>query len=181
MHGALVERYRAALVPQARLSVESMLAGYASGMMQLDEVFMALDRALTVENDYEQQQIHYLHVLADLQVATAGVFDPAPHLQVSAPPLAEVPSAAARGGLALAPPVEDGLALPPVPVDDDPLAPGAGADATAGPAAPFVEELGLPPADAAAAADASGEQDASGVQDASGFYQPFVPGGKGDE
>ena len=39
------------------------------------------------ENEYEQQRIHYVHVLDDLQVATAGVFDPAPYMTVPAEPL----------------------------------------------------------------------------------------------
>src|SRR4029079_19175536 len=85
MHSDIVERYRTVVVPQARLAVESMLEAYASGTpvagpamqggtmpMQLDDVIMSLQTALDAENEYEQQQIHYVHVLADLQVATAG-------------------------------------------------------------------------------------------------------------
>jgi hypothetical protein len=169
MHGELVRRYGTALVPQARLSVESMLAAYASGMMPLDDVFMALDRALATENEYEQQQIHYVHVLADLQVATAGVFDPAPHMAAAALPAPSGGSIGdAVGGLAVAPPAEEGLQLPQVPFDPaETSGPSADDDATA---PPFVDNLALP---LPAAGEPVGQDEPPETSD---FYAPFIPG-----
>jgi hypothetical protein len=164
MHSDLVERYRAVVVPQARLTVESMLEAYASGAsmqgslpMQLDDVVMSLQTALDAENEYEQQQIHYVHVLADLQVATAGIFDPGPYMCV--------PSDNVMGGQGVGESV-GGLAVP------DPLFEGENAelqpppDAEDVPTPPFVQQLDLP---------SESTPPAGPTDDDASFYEPFVP------
>jgi outer membrane protein TolC len=166
MHGDLVARYRTAVVPQARLTVESMLEAYASGMMQLDEVVMALQAALDAENEYEQQRIHYVHVLADLQVLTAGVFDPAPHLAFGL-------DAASPGGQALGESV-GGLVIPVLPEQSSAAVPGAAAAP-----APFVQELALPDPAPAEPDPPATDPVPPGAPPAADhdFYRPFVPQG----
>jgi cobalt-zinc-cadmium efflux system outer membrane protein len=153
MHGDNVEHYRTIIVPQARLTAESMLQGYAAGTIDLDEVVMALQTALDAENDYEQQRIHYVHVLSDLQVLTAGVFDPAPHMAHGAePPPAGQPIGDSVGGLVIPNPPD----APAGAADSRPSAGGAGPDA------PFIDSLALPDIAPPAAAGTPGKDQAGG-------------------
>jgi outer membrane protein, heavy metal efflux system len=76
----LAQRYRSALVPQARLALDSMIAGYAANQTELDELLLAQADLLNYEWGLEELSIDYLASLTQLQVLTAGAFDPAPYL-----------------------------------------------------------------------------------------------------
>ncbi len=141
----LSARFRTALVPQARLALDSLIAGYAANQTGLDELLMAQDTLLDYELELQQLSIDYLATLTQLQIATAGAFDPAPYLNNAAAGVASAIPAVLPSGveaqvtseeqaqldsLFLAPPGQAGTAVPPPP-------PVAGE---------LVESLGLPPA-----------------------------------
>jgi cobalt-zinc-cadmium efflux system outer membrane protein len=104
--------YRDGLVPQARLALDSTIAGYAANQVDLADLLMAQQTLLSYELELEQLYIEYLAALSKLQVLTAGVFDPQPYLAPD-PGLAE-DSAAFTIQL-------DELAEPAVPVAPDAL------------------------------------------------------------
>jgi len=150
--------YRDALVPQARLALDSSIATFAANKLDLSDLVKAQQQLLTLELELEQQYIDYLAVLSELQVITAGAFDPAPYLASIAAPGPED--------------VQSTLLLEPIPAEfqDDDIEPGS-----------FIEGLDLPSGESAAEEvpsepDASGEG-ASGTSDPGdgGFYQPFEP------
>ncbi len=72
--------YRDGLVPQARLTLDSTIAGYAANQVDLADLLMAQQTLLSYELELEQLYIEYLAALSQLQVLTAGVFDPQPYL-----------------------------------------------------------------------------------------------------
>ena len=74
--------YRDGLVPQARLTLDSMIAGYAANQIDLAELLTAQQNLLAYETELEQLYIDYIAVLHELQIASAGAFDPAPYLAV---------------------------------------------------------------------------------------------------
>jgi outer membrane protein, heavy metal efflux system len=105
MHGELVDLLRLGTVPQARFALDSNIAGYAAGMMDFNMLIMAQQSLLDEEQALEQNYIHILHTLTDLQVLTLGAFDPLPYMvaplqpvrAADAPvvtPSAELPAAA---------------------------------------------------------------------------------------
>lgn len=167
MHSRLAEMYRSALVPQARLALESAISGYSADMMDLSDLLMAQQNLLTQQTELERNYVHILHVLADLQVLTAGAFDPAPYLVATTS--LEDESAAVK-----VPPAE---AAPPQPRADGGTAPDGS----------FVEGLELPDEDGAAESDKSQAEPVDGPpappagtptappDDESGFYQPYKP------
>ncbi len=77
MHGKLADLLRLGSVPQARLALESNIAGFAANMMDFNELIMAQQSLLEQELDLEQNYIHILHTMTDLHVLTLGAFDPA--------------------------------------------------------------------------------------------------------
>jgi outer membrane protein, heavy metal efflux system len=79
----LIELNRTGLIPQARLALDSNIAGYAANMMDLSDLFMSQQTLLDAELELEQNYIAYLSGLAKLQVLTGGAFDPSPYLVVS--------------------------------------------------------------------------------------------------
>ena len=79
----LIELSRTGLVPQARLALDSNIAGYSANMMDLTDLLMAQQALLDAELELERGYIAYLRALAALQVATAGAFDPTPYLSPS--------------------------------------------------------------------------------------------------
>lgn len=79
MHGQLVDLLRSAAVPQARLALESNIAGFGANMMDFSDLIMAQQTLLDQEQELEQNYIHILHTLTDLHVLTLGAFDPAPY------------------------------------------------------------------------------------------------------
>lgn len=79
----LIELSRTGLVPQARLALDSNIAGYSANKMDLTDLLMAQQALLDAELELERGYIAYLRALAALQVATAGAFDPTPYLSPS--------------------------------------------------------------------------------------------------
>jgi len=156
----MIELYRKGIVPQARMVLDSGLAAYAANMLDLSELIRSQQKLLDSQLELEQDYIKYLGMLAELQVSTAGAFDPRSYLAPSLGPqssavqqeLPEVP----------APPrVEQPLDAP----TDDQQSVG-----------PFVEQLGLPqesgtamdsfrlpPADGAGALDVPANDSAPGL------------------
>lgn len=166
----LIELNRTGLLPQARLALDSNIAGYAANMMDLSDLFMSQQTLLDAELELEQNYNAYLQGLAKLQVLTGGAFDPSPYLVVS-----------------LA--TKDELAAIKVPAaDEEPAAPAP---------TPFVDALDLPagePAGAPAAGDAAARSDETDKphvepqgeaesaapapppqQPGDSFHQPFQP------
>jgi outer membrane protein, heavy metal efflux system len=135
MHSKLAAMYADALVPQARLALESAIGGYSADMMDLSDLLMAQQNLLTQETELERNYIHILHVLADLQIVSAGAFDPAPYMlatteldsaasTVSVPPGAAPPpsrgqAAAEQAGSARDTGFVAGLGLPSDATNDD--------------------------------------------------------------
>ena len=76
----LSTRYRTALVPQARLALDALIAGYAANQTGLDELLLAQGELLAYELELQQLSIDYLATLTQLQISTGGAFDPAPYL-----------------------------------------------------------------------------------------------------
>jgi len=74
--------YRDGLVPQARLTLDSTIAGYAANQVDLSDLLKAQQTLLNYELELEQLSIDYLAGLSQLQVLTAGAFDPLPYLTV---------------------------------------------------------------------------------------------------
>lgn len=183
--------YRNGLVPQARLALDSTIAGYAANRVDLSDLLKAQQMLLSYELELEQLSIDYLAGLSQLQVLTAGTFDPLPYLAlqlngevstaVSIPQGVEAQLAAeelAHG--------EESTESQPAAEDEVPLI---------GPS--FLEELGLPP-QAAPPAEPDDENNAEGDdgnpqtdaeqppadepaendgQAEDSFYTPFVPSG----
>ena len=79
MHGQLVDLLRGAAVPQARLALESNIAGFGASMMDFSDLIMAQQTLLDQELELEQNYIDILHTLTLLHVMTLGAFDPALH------------------------------------------------------------------------------------------------------
>jgi outer membrane protein TolC len=79
MHGKLVDLLRLGTVPQARLALESNIAGFAANMLDFNELLMAQQSLLDQELELEQNYIHILHTMTDLHVLTLGAFDPTQH------------------------------------------------------------------------------------------------------
>jgi hypothetical protein len=79
MHSRLAELLRGGTVPQARLALESNIAGFAANMMDMGELIMSQQLLLEQELELEENYIHILHTLADLHILTLGVLDPMPH------------------------------------------------------------------------------------------------------
>ncbi len=93
MHSQLVELYRKGLVPQARLALDSNIAAYSANMMDLSDLVMSQQTLLTQQQELEQNYIHIIHTLSDLQVMSCGAFDPQPYMVAD-------PEAGAMNGLA---------------------------------------------------------------------------------
>lgn len=72
--------YRDGLVPQARLTLDSTIAGYAANRVDLSDLLKSQQMLLDYELELEQLSIDYLAGLSQLQVLTAGAFDPLPYL-----------------------------------------------------------------------------------------------------
>lgn len=76
--------YRDALVPQARLALESAAAAYAANRGDLATLLAAQQELLSLELELKLMNIDYLAQLSRLQLLSAGAFDPAPYLTSSA-------------------------------------------------------------------------------------------------
>ncbi len=170
---ALIDLSRTGLVPQARLALDSNIAGFAANMMDLADLVMSQQTLLDAELELEQNYIAYVAGLARLQVLTGGAFDPAPFLSPSlaAPVGAEavaVPLAEEAGEPRAELPFVDALGLPEAPE------PEAAPDATG-------TQQDLPPVDETAphvedAAPAPETQPPGAPQPGGdGFYQPYQP------
>ena len=190
MHSDLVDIYRKVLVPQARLALDSNIAAFAANMMDFSDLIMSQQSLLEQEEELQQNYIHILHTLADLQVVTAGVFDPTNYTAVSVnldyaePALSEdeldqLLEPERRAPRSSTPLVEDlGLpqvvpappgVLPPLAVpEQELLPPPANAD---GGSSTAVD--GLPAAPEAPVEQ--GVDDERAADPADDFYAPFVP------
>lgn len=76
----VIALYSTALVPQARLALESELRSYAAEGAELDDLIMSQLSLLNLQQELELRHISYLANLARLQIVTAGAFDPTAYL-----------------------------------------------------------------------------------------------------
>ena len=177
---ATSELYRTALIPQARLALDSSIASFAANRLDFSELIKSQQSLLNHELELEQKYISYLNALAELQVVSAGAFDPAPYL---------VPSPGLGIGIADA----GLLSVPAIPRIVNPLLaqPSSGA---------FINSLDLPetdlqettfrvlqPTSGAVAIETTLSDDQKSEAEAEGgetagaeplkddFYQPFTP------
>jgi hypothetical protein len=169
MHSQLAEMYRSALVPQARLALQSGIAGFSADMLDLSDLIMAQQNLLRQETELERSYLNILHTLADLQIISGGAFDPSPYLIASV----EQPPAAA-GRIAIPQPAAEPAASPGVPRTEP----------------SFVDQLGLPVPETGPAPEPAGAQEESADagkaeqpdEPEDDFYKPYVPaGGKGGQ
>lgn len=77
---ATSELYRTALIPQSRLALDSSIASFAANRLDFSDLIKSQQSLLNHELELEQQYISYLNALAELQVVSAGAFDPMPYL-----------------------------------------------------------------------------------------------------
>jgi outer membrane protein, heavy metal efflux system len=167
----LIDLSRNGLVPQARLALDSNIAGFAANMMDLSDLVMSQQTLLDAELELEQNYIAYVAGLARLQVLTGGAFDPAPFL---APSLGAQDTAAAVSvptldqaeGPRAQLPFVDALSLPENPAAE-PVAPDAGQTATP----PDESTLHVEDTEQ----QTGGEQEAPPKPGGDGFYQPYQP------
>ncbi|MCC7479380.1 TolC family protein [bacterium] len=179
MHAQLVELYRKGLVPQSRLALDSNIAAYSANMMDLSDLIMSQQSMLTQQQELEQNYIHILHTLTDLQVMSCGVFDPAPYMLPD-------PEAGAMNGLSqpfdLANQAIAESTRIPAPrfrtldgEDQPPHIDASPGDSDGG----FIDELKLPPGPRPQPEPDVKAEPEPAVQEAKPldpFYQPFEPG-----
>ena len=131
----MIQLYRTGLVPQARLGLDSSISSYAANMLQLSQLISAQQQLLEIELTLEESYIGYLAMLTDLQIVTAGAFDPQPYL---APSLTTQSSVAAQSLDLVESLPRAELELAAVAAD------ATDAETTDAVVGPFIEELGLP-------------------------------------
>jgi outer membrane protein TolC len=176
MHGQLVDLLRSGTVPQARLALESNIAGFGANMMDFSDLIMAQQTLLDQEQELEQNYIHILHTLTDLHVLTLGAFDPAPYYVPTERPTVAAASPIAGNARGTSLGISVGSAL------------SQRAIQMAGKYRPllgipdgFIEDLGLPQAEIAPKAEEKQPRRKAGRKDDQDnvLYKPVGPKAKG--
>ena len=168
--------YREGLLPQAHLALDAAIAGYAANQLDLAGLLQAQQDLLSYELELEQLYIDYIAALCDLQVITAGAFNPAPYLLPD--PLAGSTdhnlTGALRSSISAAEHEPPAGAVPALTAEHS-------AESQVPPISPrFLESLGLPPVDENADRTGNGLQDDDAVETpeetvpGDEFYQPFI-------
>ena len=85
----IIALYRDALVPQARMALESELRSYSAEGVELDELIKSQLSLLKLQQELELRHISYLANLARMQILTAGAFDPSAYL-LESPDFADI-------------------------------------------------------------------------------------------
>ncbi|MBN2080627.1 TolC family protein [bacterium] len=171
--------YREGLVPQARLALDSAIAGYAADQVDLAMLLKAQTELLNYELELEELSVSYLAALSGLQVLTAGEFDPLPYLRDGAPADGVAPLdlvAAADAFSANLAPLEtaDATSPPTVPPIQEPP-PIAGVEPAINTQPGFISELELPQASEPVARADDPVEPVEAATTSTDFYAPYQP------